>query len=493
MAGSPLDSIDWGTRVPGGNIFEVYFAKAGDRVADGYGFTYKSEGFNAYELRQFERVFSLIEAVINVEFVVVSNRSSADFVLGLDNDGQMDRVLGPGTLGWMNPPGEAAAGNAMFNGQNWDRKPGGDLSLGGYGFVTIVHELLHGLGLAHPFDDGGSSTVMDGVRYGSNQLGPDLLNQGVFTTMSYNSGFYSGPVGTSAFKNDFWNFGYEIGPSPLDIAALQEKYGANTSWHAGDDVYVLPDANKLGTGYRAIWDTGGVDRLEYSGARDTTIDLRAATLDYERGGGGFVSGATGIAGGLTIAAGVVIENATTGRGNDKLIGNAEDNVLVSRGGRDVLNGGEGNDTLNAGRGNDRLNAGLGTDILRGHAGADTLRGGAGDDTLDGGGGGDKLFGGDGNDTLNGGGGIDSLSGGAGADTFVFSDGNGRDRIVDFDVAEDRLSFDPALWGGASKTEAEIVDMARGTADGLIWRFGDGNSVLLVDVFDTSGLEAVIII
>ena len=43
----------------------------------------------------------------------------------------------------------------------------------------------------------------------------------------------------------------------------------------------------------------------------TTIDLRAATLQYEVGGGGFVSFVAGIHGGFTIASGVVSLDLTT--------------------------------------------------------------------------------------------------------------------------------------------------------------------------------------
>ncbi len=113
----------------------------------------------------------------------------------------------------------------------------------------------------------------------------------------------------------------------LDIAVIQAKYGANLDFATGDDVYRLPEANRPGTFFSCIWDAGGDDRIVFGGARDCTIDLRAATLLGEEGGGGWVSHARGIYGGFTIANGVVIEGASGGGGDDTLRGNAAGNRL----------------------------------------------------------------------------------------------------------------------------------------------------------------------
>jgi Ca2+-binding RTX toxin-like protein len=117
----------------------------------------------------------------------------------------------------------------------------------------------------------------------------------------------------------------------------------------------MKDVNAAGTFYYSIWDAGGNDTILYTGAKNTTIDLRAATLQYEVGGGGNVSYAHGIFGGFTIANGVVIENATSGDGNDTLTGNAANNVMTSGAGNDsiyLFDGGD--DTVVAGAGNDTI-------------------------------------------------------------------------------------------------------------------------------------------
>jgi serralysin len=60
----------------------------------------------------------------------------------------------------------------------------------------------------------------------------------------------------------------------------------------------------------------------------------------------------GIAGGFTIAAGTVIENAVGNGGDDKLFGNSANNILQGGAGDDELTGFSGKDTLAGGAGTD---------------------------------------------------------------------------------------------------------------------------------------------
>jgi serralysin len=234
------------------------------------------------------------------------------------------------------------------------------------------------MGLAHPHDNGGSSEVMHGVTgdvatgFTTGDFG---LNQGIYTTMSYNDGWPDGPDGTS----DGDNYGYQGTLMAMDVAVLQEKYGANMSFHAGDDSYRLPKANHAGTFYSCIWDAGGTDSIEAHNRIATTIDLRPATLQYEYGGGGWVSWAEGIYGGFTIANGVVIENAVGGKAADTITGNDADNSLTGKGGADSITGGAGADDLTGIGGKDVLSGDDGDDRLIGGRGGDQLTGGAGDD------------------------------------------------------------------------------------------------------------------
>ena len=106
----------------------------------------------------------------------------------------------------------------------------------------------------------------------------------------------------------------------IDIAALQHLYGARAH-NAGNDVYRFSDDVDANRGYTTIWDTGGSDTIVYEGSSAAKIDLRAATLKAEIGGGGWLSTSETLTGGVTIANGVSIEKAKGGAGDDILIGN----------------------------------------------------------------------------------------------------------------------------------------------------------------------------
>ncbi|MEM9059102.1 MAG: spondin domain-containing protein [Pseudomonadota bacterium] len=129
-----------------------------------------------------------------------------------------------------------------------------------------------------------------------------------------------------------------------------------------------------------------------------------------------------------------------GDGADKLYGGAGDDAIIGGADNDKIFGGSGRDTINGGTGRDWIRGDDGDDRITGGADKDYLFGGAGDDVLTGAGARDLIFGGDGDDYLDGGTGNDRFWGGSGADIFALVRGDGKDRIDDFDVTEDRLLF-----------------------------------------------------
>ena len=276
------------------------------------------------------------------------------------------------------------------------------MSVGGFTYETFIHEIGHAIGLSHPHDRSQGTGLFPGATFrDSTDTGTHDLNTTLNTIMSYND--------PARPPND--DFGMIATPMAFDIAAIQALYGANTDANAGHTTYVLPDASIAGTFYSCIWDTGGTDRIIYSGGLDATIDLRPATLREAPGGGGFLSSVAGAPGGLTISAdftnrladrngetGVIIEHAVGGIGNDTITGNEADNVLSGSAGTDSILGNGGQDDLRGGRDDDTLRGGLGNDLLVGDVllglgpgGNDVLDGGAGADVMEGGGGDDTYF------------------------------------------------------------------------------------------------------
>ncbi len=130
---------------------------------------------------------------------------------------------------------------------------------------------------------------------------------------------------------------------------------------------------------------------------------------------------------------------------------------------------------NGGNGHDNLSGTGGEDLLLGGNGGDVLQGLGGHDRLFGQNGVDSLFGGDGNDTLGGGNGDDILAGGDGSDGFFFARGGGKDTILDFDVANDRILLDEGIGLAGAKVGDVNGD---GIADlTLAFTKGGGSAVL----------------
>ncbi|WP_050532390.1 M10 family metallopeptidase [Pseudaestuariivita atlantica] len=478
-----IDALFWGGAwsSPGPGTLIEYFLQSGADPFNFNGIT-NAPAWSASDIAALQAAMQTWMDVANITFSLTNVANDADIWYW---QGPVNEVQ---ALGWHEVPDtnsiEPLYGVFAFNADGWT--PQG-LQPGGYGFLTLVHEIGHGLGLAHPHDFGGNSGRFPGVTAEFDDYGDFNINQGIFTVQSYNDGWPT-QYPQHSVANGFENYGYASTPMALDIAAIQAIYGANMNHNTGNDTYTLPDSNGSGTAWMSIWDAGGTDMITAAGStRDFTIDLRAATLVNEFAGG-YVSFSDGIVGGLTIANNVVIENARGGEGDDTINGNDTANTLEGNGGGDsvsglggndmlmgnagddMLQGGAGNDTLDGGAGGDALDGGTGYDIasyesatrsvrvdlqnpsisfgdavgdsfmdieeFQTGGGIDQLRGDAGDNIFRTGGVSDRLYGRAGDDMLFGEAGADAFYGGLGADIMTAGDDAGRrDRFIYFNAAE----------------------------------------------------------
>lgn len=368
---SPLEALDWGVKLDSTDI-TYYFAKAGETygTVGKLGSETTDSDWSDYEKGQAALAFAEYSKVSPLTFRQVDSPDEADFKLSKS-------FLASGLTGKMAPPDSTFSpdeGVGWFNTNStyWTDEAGGLLERGAYGLSNFLHEFGHAMGLSHPHDNGsGEAGIMDGV-FSSTDAGTFQLNQEVFTVMSYNKGWKFGDNGEGSGTNAF---GIARTLMAFDIAQIQKMYGAVD--HAeGKNTYKLFTANERGTGYEAIWDTGGRDRIVNKSGIDAVIDLRPATLKLEEGGGGFVSYAKGIFGGFTIANGVRIEIGIGGKGDDSLTGNGLRNTLKGKGGDDRIDGGANKDRLIGGGGDDIF-------VFSRNDGADTIKDfGKGADQID---------------------------------------------------------------------------------------------------------------
>ncbi|MEM8644751.1 MAG: M10 family metallopeptidase C-terminal domain-containing protein, partial [Pseudomonadota bacterium] len=215
---------------------------------------------------------------------------------------------------------------------------------GSYYLQTFIHEIGHALGLGHAGDYNGSGS------YGSDATFANDSWQ--MSIMSYFSQSQNNQVDAS--------FAYLVTPQLADILAIHNLYGVPTNVETGDTVYGdgyttgVFGHNLSGNAGVTLVDSGGTDLINLaSHTTDDYLSLVAETF----------SDIGGKRGTIAIARGTVIENATTGSGNDKITGNGADNRLNSGAGHDQILAGGGADVLIGGTGEDTLTGGTGADVF----------------------------------------------------------------------------------------------------------------------------------
>jgi len=249
------------------------------------------------------------------------------------------------------------------------------LTNGSHGLMTLIHEIGHATGLAHPFED-------------LNQLpaGEDSMQ---YSVMSYTDHPNSSVIDITGDSSSYSYTVYNWNPETLmlyDVAALQHLYGANTNTRTGDDTYSFDTSARF---IKTIWDAGGSDTIDASNFdRANIIDLTPGSFSsigiydpvsdqlpdwYAGAHQPTYSGEDNVA----IAYDSFIENAIGGSADDQLTGNLLDNSLSGGDGDDTLTGKAGDDTLVGGSGDDlyKFSTRSGSDTINDTAGSlDTISG-----------------------------------------------------------------------------------------------------------------------
>lgn len=333
--------------------------------------------------------------------------------------------------------------------------------------IALQHEALfksahHRVNLlADVFREIGVSQEAGQFKSGANTFNASMLTENF--GLSGTKVFVTGVAYNDTSKDNF----YSIGEGTAGVS-LSSQGVSDTTKAAGGYALAL-------TAGADVVVTGRVGTKDF--AATVALDNGNVKFDVVNGTTIFTSGDIKLGSGLNDVRllGAAALEAEGNAAANKITGNAAANVLSGQAGADQIWGGAGNDSIKGGADADQLWGDLGNDSLWGDAGADLINGGAGLDRIAGGAGADQLWGG-----------LDK-------DTFIFMNGDGADRIVDFSVkAKEILLLDDALWGGTVLTEAQVVKTyARVINKTVVFDFGDGDTLSLAGIKSVSGLAALI--
>ena len=354
-------------------------------------------GWTAAQIANIDALLTTFQAFSGLKFSAVTNYSgntplqvgglsdiNISFVSQPDGDFAGESSINQdSSFGYTNARGDLVLNVNGFGGDGVRNDTSFDGS--SFGFHTLMHELGHSLGLAHPHSDYTNDvpTVTADfaalVGVGFQQLGFTVrsgldLYKEYFSVMSYDDQ-------TPANEGE----SYAQTPMILDVIALQEAYGDGTGSSGLTNDMVTPGGGGGVGSYRTYFDVGGVD----------TVDL----VNYASGAyfhmGAAIQGAkyaVGVSMSRTDELAMAqpqsgpsslrwfygaFENALGSAGNDRLVGNTLANRLTGKGGNDILDGGLGTDTavLAATRASSAVNrSATGWTVSSAQDGIDTLTG-----------------------------------------------------------------------------------------------------------------------
>ena len=322
-----VSGYQWGS--PGQSVSLTYSFPASGSV---YEYGTEKNTFSPLTAAQQTAAIAALQSWANVANISVTPSANGDIRFGFSQTSPFTSPSGGSYVVAYAyyPQGGTASGDVWINGYIKNTLFSNAVPVS-KAYETLIHELGHGLGLKHPFSTSPRNSLVL----------PGALQSTKYTVMAYADLPFAYDPATGNFTGQYANF-LPTTPMLLDVAAIQSLYGANLSYHAGNDVYVFNQGQSY---YQTIWDAGGTDTIQWTGTNGVEIDLRAGEFS-QLGNPITFSGGAAVPAQLdtvAIAYNVIIENAIGGSGNDMLIGNDADNDLEGGTGNDILYGGPGDD------------------------------------------------------------------------------------------------------------------------------------------------------
>ena len=282
-----------------------------DKLSDGYG--WEPVGFAVQKAT--EEILRSTEDILNIRFERTDELKQPFVVALMANDqGNTDAYS-------YFPSTEFSIGSDIFLDNSVLNPSQLSHNKTNYDYEIIVHELGHALGLKHPFAPLGDNKYVL----------PKYEDTSRLTAMTYTEN-------TNFFNGDF---------RPFDYLTLVNIYGINPNYNSGDNVYTFSAVEA-----KYIIDAGGHDLIDTSASTESGfIDLRENSHSYLGVEHEYISAAYQ----MTISANSMIEDVTSGSGNDHIIGNSLDNRIITNAGDDIIFAGEGRDIIHPGIDFNRVN------------------------------------------------------------------------------------------------------------------------------------------
>ena len=324
---SLLSSYKWGSAT-------VTYSFYSDAVFGGsyYGSEAVSEVSNQVK-QNFREIFAWLGNAINVTFVEIIENSGG----GGDPYGKIRVMLsdGPSYAYAYYPYSESLASTAgdIHLNPSYDRlgdTNGYQNDPGKHGYMTLIHELGHAIGLKHPHD--GSSNL------------PVATDNTAHTVMSYN---FTGKSAGTDMPFDLRTLHYLYGSKDKFAADTTFQFATEIDQYTVDGVLYMDSINNY---KQAIWDSSGNDTLDFSALGYNNsgylIDLQAGgwLISHQQDYGNWFDWGT------SLPFNTAIENVIVSSSNDHIYANGAANVFGGyqpgvNSGADTIEMADADDTL----------------------------------------------------------------------------------------------------------------------------------------------------